>query len=48
MSAGYDTAAAVSDVNHLENDDSTWGGVEENIDDPEEIRVIFCALDSFL
>ena len=29
-------------------DDGTWGGVEENINDPEEIRVIFCALDSFL
>lgn len=29
-------------------DDSAWGGVEENIDDPEEVRVIFCALDSFL
>ncbi|KAF7542689.1 hypothetical protein G7Z17_g11359 [Cylindrodendrum hubeiense] len=28
-------------------DDSAWGGVEENIDDPEEVRVIFCALDSF-
>ncbi|KAI5458431.1 N2227-like protein-domain-containing protein [Mariannaea sp. PMI_226] len=25
----------------------TWGGIEENIEDPEEIRVIFCALDSF-
>ncbi|KAI2643352.1 N2227-like protein-domain-containing protein [Xylaria nigripes] len=24
-----------------------WNGVEETIDDPEEIRVIFCALDSF-
>lgn len=28
-------------------DDSQWNGVEETIDDPEEIRVIFCALDSF-
>ncbi|KAK2603788.1 hypothetical protein QQS21_003990 [Conoideocrella luteorostrata] len=24
-----------------------WSGVEDNIDDPEETRVIFCALDSF-
>ncbi|KAF4982044.1 hypothetical protein FZEAL_2294 [Fusarium zealandicum] len=28
-------------------DDDAWGGVEENIEDPEEVRVIFCALDSF-
>ncbi|KAK7420025.1 hypothetical protein QQX98_003031 [Neonectria punicea] len=28
-------------------DDSAWYGVEENINDPEEVRVIFCALDSF-
>ncbi|KAI1659941.1 N2227-domain-containing protein [Daldinia decipiens] len=28
-------------------DDSQWNGVEEAIEDPEEIRVIFCALDSF-
>lgn len=26
---------------------SAWGGVEDNIDDDEEMRVIFCALDSF-
>ena len=24
-----------------------WGGVEDAMEDPEEIRVIFCALDSF-
>lgn len=24
-----------------------WEQVEENLDDPEEVRVIFCALDSF-
>lgn len=24
-----------------------WNGVEEAIEDPEEIRVIYCALDSF-
>ena len=28
-------------------EDSAWGGVEDNIEDPEETRVIFCALDSF-
>lgn len=28
-------------------EDGTWGGVEENIGDPEEMRVIFSALDSF-
>ncbi|KAM5356419.1 hypothetical protein ACJ41O_003065 [Fusarium nematophilum] len=37
------------DGHHIEivPDDSAWGGVEENIEDPEEVRVIFCALDSF-
>ncbi|KAI1093980.1 N2227-domain-containing protein [Rostrohypoxylon terebratum] len=30
-----------------DGDDSQWNGVEENIEDPEEIRVIFQALDSF-
>ncbi|KAI2622185.1 N2227-domain-containing protein [Hypomontagnella submonticulosa] len=29
------------------NDDSQWNGVEDAIEDPEEVRVIFCALDSF-
>jgi hypothetical protein len=24
-----------------------WNGVEDAISDPEEVRVIFCALDSF-
>lgn len=48
MSADHDAAAAVGEVDHIEVDDSAWGGVEENIDDPEEIRVVFCALDSFL
>ncbi|KAI1639736.1 N2227-domain-containing protein [Biscogniauxia mediterranea] len=28
-------------------DDNQWNGVEEAIEDPEEIRVIYCALDSF-
>ncbi|OAQ93803.1 hypothetical protein VFPFJ_02966 [Purpureocillium lilacinum] len=28
-------------------DDHAWSGVEESIEDPEEVRVIFCALDSF-
>lgn len=26
---------------------SAWNGVEETTEDPEEVRVIFCALDSF-
>jgi carnosine N-methyltransferase len=29
------------------DDDSHWNGVEDATDDPEEMRVIFCALDSF-
>jgi len=28
-------------------EESSWAGVDETIDDPEEERVIFCALDSF-
>lgn len=28
--------------------ESDWQGVEKTVDDPEEARVIFCALDSFL
>jgi carnosine N-methyltransferase len=28
--------------------DNTWNGVEDTIEDPEEARVLFCALDSFL
>ena len=32
---------------HGPGDSSEWNGVEEAIEDPEEIRVIFCALDSF-
>ncbi|KAK5995882.1 Carnosine N-methyltransferase [Cladobotryum mycophilum] len=28
-------------------DDSAWASVDEGMDDPEEVRVIFCALDSF-
>lgn len=28
-------------------EDPQWDGVEETIEDPEEVRVIFCALDSF-
>jgi hypothetical protein len=27
--------------------DGAWGGVESGIEDPEEVRVIFSALDSF-
>jgi hypothetical protein len=29
-------------------DESHWNGIEETIEDPEEVRVIFCALDSYL
>ncbi|KAK1760909.1 carnosine N-methyltransferase [Echria macrotheca] len=29
-------------------DDSKWGGIETSIEDPEEEKVIFCALDSFM
>lgn len=28
-------------------DESHWNGVEDAIEDPEELRVIFSALDSF-
>lgn len=28
-------------------DEGQWNGVEDAIEDPEELRVIFCALDSF-
>lgn len=30
-----------------EDNGSHWNDVKETIDDPEEIRVLFCALDSF-
>ncbi|KAG6005114.1 hypothetical protein E4U54_000412 [Claviceps lovelessii] len=39
MAGGVDT----KDV----GESGCWGGVEDNMDDPEEVRVIFCALDSF-
>lgn len=29
-------------------DENQWHGIEEMIEDPEEVKVIFCALDSFL
>lgn len=29
-------------------DDEQWSGMENTIEDPEETKVIFCALDSFL
>ena len=29
-------------------DESHWDGIEETVEDPEEVRVIFSALDSFL
>ncbi|KAG5662403.1 hypothetical protein KAF25_004821 [Fusarium avenaceum] len=41
--------AESEDGHHIEivPDDSAWAGVEENAEDPEEVRVIFSALDSF-
>lgn len=29
-------------------EDDAWQGIEESIEDPEEMRVLCCALDSFL
>lgn len=29
------------------SEESAWGGVEQTIEDPEEVRVMFSALDSF-
>lgn len=29
-------------------DDEQWNGMESTMEDPEETKVIFCALDSFL
>lgn len=29
-------------------DEGNWQGIDETTDDPEEARVMFCALDSFL
>ena len=38
-----------SDITHSgTNEENAWGGVEENTDDPEEVRVIFSAFDSFM
>jgi hypothetical protein len=28
-------------------DETGWGGIEDSMEDPEEVRVIYCALDSF-
>ncbi|KAK2697388.1 hypothetical protein QWA68_003786 [Fusarium oxysporum] len=41
--------AGSEDGHHIEivPDDSAWAGVEDNAEDPEEVRVIFSALDSF-
>lgn len=30
-----------------DSDASAWRGTEDNMDDPEEVKVVFCALDSF-
>lgn len=35
------------DFDATEADERAWGGAEETIQDPEELRVLFCALDSF-
>lgn len=29
-------------------EESDWQGIEKTVEDPEEERVMFCALDSFL
>lgn len=29
-------------------EESDWQGIDKTVDDPEEARVMFCALDSFL
>jgi hypothetical protein len=31
----------------LNSDATVWRGTEDSMDDPEEVRVVFCALDSF-
>lgn len=50
----YDTHTAMetgrtenNDVHAADVDENAWRGVEETIEDPEERRVLFCALDSF-
>ena len=30
-----------------QTDEGAWAGMENMVDDPEEVKVIFCALDSF-
>lgn len=42
------TPAEVSMADSEMVDDRQWSGVEDAVDDPEELRVIFCALDSYL
>lgn len=37
----------VAEVEARPEDTSAWAGIEENAEDPEEVRVIFSALDSF-
>lgn len=32
----------------MEVEETDWQGVDKTVDDPEEAKVIFCALDSFL
>lgn len=32
----------------LPMEQSDWEGVDTTVDDPEEARVLFCALDSYL
>lgn len=49
MSTSHDDRGVVNaQVSNMDVDDSAWEGVEDNTEDPEETRVIFCALDSFL
>lgn len=43
-----DNTGTVDKVDSLTpQDQATWGGIEQNTQDPEEVRVIFSALDSF-
>ena len=44
----HDNTSSADAVDNLSpTDQSAWGGVEQTTQDPEEVRVIFSALDSF-
>ena len=44
---GANEKAAGGAVDMQGSDEQGWNGVEESMEDPEELRVMFCALDSF-